>query len=112
MSTTATRDTIAQLNHARSLCFADPNNLYPQIVPGIAGIIHANAELELRRWGSEFLCETFASPVLSSEHKQKLSVQVLDQLLGWLERKDEDTAVLKSVVQTAASLYPSVFRFM
>lgn len=108
----STKDTIAQLNHARNLCLADPNNLYPQIVPGLAPIIHANAELDLRRWGAEFLSETFASPVLSTDHKQKLGPKILDQLKGYLDRKDEDAAVVKSVVQTAASIYPHVFRHM
>lgn len=105
-------DTINQLNQARALCLADPNNLYPQIVPGLAPIIHADAQLELRRWGADFLSETFASPVLAAEQKQILSVKVLDGLKGYLEKPSEDAAVVKSVVQTAASIYPYVFRHM
>jgi len=105
-------DTIKQLNQARDLCLADPNNLYPQIVPGLAPIIHANAELELRRWGADFLAETFASPVLAAEHKQSLSTKVLEGLRGYLDKSAEDATVVKSVVQTAASIYPFVFRHM
>ncbi|KAF4552318.1 mRNA cleavage and polyadenylation specificity factor complex subunit pta1-like protein [Elsinoe fawcettii] len=103
-------DTIKQLNQARNLCLADPNNLYPQIVPGLAPIINANAELELRRWGTDFLAETFASPVLAGEHKQKLATQVLDALKGYLDKADEDAMVVKSVIQIASSIYQYVFR--
>jgi len=102
-------DTIKQLNAARNLALADPA-LYPQVVPGLLRIVGAEAILELRRWGADFFAETFASPVLAQEHKQNLGLQVLDTLKAFLERPDEDTAVIKSVVQTAASIYPFVFR--
>ena len=112
MASNSSADTISQLNQARNLCLADPNSLYPQIVPGLTPIIHANAELELRRWGTDFLAETFASPVLAAEHKQKLSVGILDGLKGYLDKPKEDAAVVRSVVQAAASIYPFVFRHM
>ncbi|KAI5240449.1 hypothetical protein E4T43_06112 [Aureobasidium subglaciale] len=102
-------DTIKQLNAARNLALADPA-LYPQVVPGLLRIVGADAILELRRWGADFFAETFASPVLAQEHKQTLALQVLDTLKAFLERPNEDTAVIKSVVQTAASIYPFVFR--
>ncbi|THY36029.1 hypothetical protein D6D01_00823 [Aureobasidium pullulans] len=102
-------DTIKQLNAARNLALADPA-LYPQVVPGLLRIVGAEAILELRRWGADFFAETFASPVLAQEHKQNLGLQVLDTLKAFLERPNEDTAVIKSVVQTAASIYPFIFR--
>lgn len=102
-------DTIKQLNAARNLALADPA-LYPQVVPGLLRIVGADAILELRRWGADFFAETFASPVLAQEHKQNLGLQVLDTLKAYLERPNEDTAVIKSVVQTAASIYPFIFR--
>ncbi|KAG9668803.1 hypothetical protein KCU99_g7465, partial [Aureobasidium melanogenum] len=102
-------DTIKQLNAARNLALADPA-LYPQVVPGLLRIVGADAILELRRWGADFFAETFASPVLAQEHKQSLALQVLDTLKAYLERPNEDTAVIKSVVQTAASIYPFIFR--
>lgn len=102
-------DTIKQLNAARNLALADPA-LYPQVVPGLLRIVGADAILELRRWGADFFAETFASPVLAQEHKQSLGLQVLDTLKAFLERPNEDTAVIKSVVQTAASIYPFIFR--
>ncbi|PNS18551.1 hypothetical protein CAC42_5090 [Sphaceloma murrayae] len=110
MAASNVADTIKQLNQARNLCLADPNNLYPQIVPGLSPIINANAALELRRWGTDFLAETFASPVLAGEHKQKLATQVLDPMKGYLDKADEDALVVKNVVQTASSIYQYVFR--
>jgi symplekin len=68
--------------------------------------------LELRRWGAEFLAETFASPVLGQQPKQKLSTQILQTLRELLEIPGEDTAVVRSVIQTVASLYPLIFRQM
>lgn len=105
-------DTIRQLDQARLLCLADPNSLYAQIVPGLSPIINAAAELKLRRWGADFLSETFASPVLAADQKQKLSIQVLEVLKGYLDKPDEDALVVKSVVQTASSIYQFVVRHM
>lgn len=102
---------MSQLDAARNLVLGDAA-FYPQIVQGILPIIGANARLELRRWGADFLAETFASPALATEQKGKLSLQVLQTLKDLLEIPNEDTAVVKSVVQAAASLYPLVFRHM
>jgi symplekin len=104
-------DQIIQLNAARNLVLGDAN-FYGQIVEGILPIIGANARLELRRWGADFLAETFASPTLSPEQKEKLSLKVLPTLKDLLEIPGEDAAVVKSVVQAAASVYPIVFRHM
>lgn len=104
-------DTIAQLNAARNLARGD-STYYAQIVPGVLPIIGANASLDLRRWGSEFLAETFATPTLSPEQKQPLSLLILQTLKEYLEIPGEETDVVKYVVQTAASVYPLVFRYM
>ena len=105
-------ETLSQLESARALALSDAA-YYNQIVPGVLPIIGAgaNATLELRRWGADFLAETFASPTLGSEDKQRLSLQVLETLSENLETVD-DTGVVKSVVQAAASIYPFVFRHM
>lgn len=102
---------IAQLNAARNLVLGDAA-FYPQIVIGILPIIGANARLELRRWGAEFLAETFASPVLASAQKEQLAANVLQTIQELLNLPDADTVVLRYIVQTAASLYPLVFRHM
>ena len=104
-------DQMSQLDAARNLVLGD-SAFYPQIVQGILPIIGANARLELRRWGADFLAETFASPSLPAQQKEKLSMQVLQTLRELLDTPNEDTAVVKSVVQAAACLYPLVFRHM
>ncbi|KAL1967115.1 hypothetical protein VTN77DRAFT_3406 [Rasamsonia byssochlamydoides] len=103
------KEQLAQLEAARNLVLGDAA-LYPQVVQGILPIIGVNARLELRRWGAEFLAETFASPALAAAQKEQLAGTVLPTLRELLEHAGEDTAVVKSVVQTAASLYPHVFR--
>lgn len=104
-------NTLQHLNAARNIALSD-SSLYSQVVPGLLGVIGVDAQLELRRWGADFLAETFASPVLPGEHKQKLGIPVLDTLKGFLDKPSEDASVIKGVVQTAASLYPYIFRHM
>lgn len=103
-------ETITQLESARKLALGDAA-YYPQIVPGVLPIIGATAQLELRRWGADFLAETFAAPGLVSEEKQRLSLIILKTLKDFLEIPREDAAVITSVVQVATSIYPFVFRY-
>ncbi|EGC44629.1 mRNA cleavage and polyadenylation specificity factor complex subunit [Histoplasma capsulatum var. duboisii H88] len=102
-------DQMSQLDTARNVVLGDAA-LYPQIVQGILPIIGAKARIELRRWGADFLAETFASPALAQQPKQKLSTQVVQTLWELLENPEEDASVVKGVIQTAASIYPLVFR--
>ena len=107
-------ETIPQLNQARELALGSPS-VYPQVVPGVLPVIGSSQPLALRRWGADFLAETFASPVVEAEQKQQLSLLILDTLKSYLSRKeevgeDEDPSVVKAAVQTAASVYPLVFR--
>lgn len=104
-------DQVAQLNAARNLVLGDAA-LYPQIVNGILPIVGANARLELRRWGADFLAETFASPMLAAPQKQHLAPMVLQSIQDILALPETDTAVLSSLVQASASLYPLIFRHM
>jgi len=104
-------DQLDQLAQARQLVLADAA-LYPQIVQGILPIVGANAVLELRRWGAEFLAEAFASPALASSQKEAMGIQALQTLKELLDIPREDTEVLKSVVQASASIYGLVFRYM
>ncbi|KAL8952083.1 MAG: hypothetical protein Q9222_001994 [Ikaeria aurantiellina] len=104
-------DQLIQLDAARQLVLADAG-LYPQIVQGILPIVGANARLELRRWGADFLAETFASPLLAVQEKERLSIVILQTLKELLELPSEDDSVVKSVVQTAASIYGLVFRYI
>lgn len=112
----APADTIRQLDSARDIVLRDAT-IYPQVVPGVLPVIGSSTAVEQRRWGADFLAETFASPVISAENKQKMCVEsaVLDTLKGYLNRKeemgqDEDPTVIKSAVQCAASVFPLVFK--
>lgn len=102
---------LKQLDDARKLVLGDAN-YYPQIVQGILPIIGPSARVELRRWGADFLAETFSNPILPPNQKETLSLVILDSLKSMIEDTSEDPAVIKSVVQTAASIYPYVFRWM
>lgn len=102
-------DQIAQLNAARNLVLGDAA-FYPQIVNGVLPIIGSHARVELRRWGAEFLAETFASPAFNPNPKRQLATSVLPTLREILELPEQDTPTLKYIVQTAASLYPLIFR--
>lgn len=102
-------DQVAQLNAARKLVLSDAA-LYPQIVNGILPIVGATARLELRRWGADFLAETFATPILATSQKQQLAPTVLASIQEILALPETDSAVLASLIQTCASLYPLIFR--
>ena len=102
---------VKQLNNARKLVLGD-SNYYPQIIQGILPIIGPHARVELRRWGADFLAETFASPTLSAQQKESLCLVVLGTLKDMIENLAEDPAVVKSIVQAAASIYPLVVRWM
>jgi len=102
-------DMIPQLEAARKLALGDPQ-VYTQVLPGILPIIGPAAPVEVRRWGADFLAEGFSSPSLPSAQKEQLVSDVLPTLRNMLETPGEDAAVVKSVVQATASLYPLVFR--
>jgi symplekin len=102
---------IKQLDDARRLVLSDPS-YYPRIIQGILPIINPEAIVELKRWVAQFLAEGFASPQLPAQQKEALALIVLDTLKDLLENVQEDVVVLQSVVQTAASIYPLVLKWM
>ena len=104
-------DQLAQLEAARQIVLGDAA-LYPQIVAGILPIVGVEARLELRRWGAEFLAETFASPAFTPALKENSAVGVLGILKDLLEKPGEDVGVIRNVVQTSASVYGPVFKYM
>ena len=102
---------IAQLNAARNLVLSDAA-LYPQILNGILPIVGAHTGLELRRWGADFLAETFANPLLATSQKEQFAPNVLQTIQDVMALPETDTAVLQSLVQASTSLYPLIFRHM
>lgn len=110
-ATMSVEEQLIQLGDARKLVLGDAN-YYPQIIQGILPIIGPEARVELRRWGADFLAETFSSPSLPTPQKETLSLIVLETMKAMIENPHEDPSVVKSIVQTAASIYPIVFRWM
>jgi symplekin len=104
-------DHIRQLNDARRLVLSDVK-LYPSVIKGILPIIAPTSHLELRRWTADFLADTFATPALPSKDKESMQPFVLDTVQSILETPDEDAHVLRSMIQTAASIYPITLRWM
>lgn len=101
---------IRQLNDARKLVLGDVK-YYPNVVRGLLPIIGPNAPVELRRWGAEFLSEAFSTPALPNNQKETMQLYVLATLESLLSAR-EDPQVLRSTIQTAASIYPLAMRWM
>lgn len=101
---------IRQLNDARKLVLGDVK-YYPSVVKGILPIIGPAAPIELRRWGTEFLAETFATPALPNGEKETMQPYVLTTLESLADNEREDAQVLRGVMQTAASIYPLAVRW-
>lgn len=99
---------IQQLGAARALVLTDPI-YWAQILHGILPIV-SGPVVELRRWGADFLAETFSTPVVDINEKQSLAVTCLDTMVRLMDEKE--AGILKSVVQCSASVYPLIFRYM
>jgi symplekin len=104
-------DILPQLEAARKLVLGDAH-FYTQIVPGILPIVGPTAAVEVRRWGAEFLAETFATPALADAQKEEICLDVVAFVRGVLESPSEDALVVKSVIQAVASFYTLLFRAM
>lgn len=104
-------DQIRQLEGARKLVLGDVS-YYPTVVQATLPIIGPSAQVEFRRWGAEFLSEAFATPAVALSQKETLSLLVLETLKSLAEDPRQDVMVLRSVIQTAASVYPLALRWM
>jgi symplekin len=104
-------DILPQLEAARKLVLGD-SHFYSQIVPGILPIVGSTAAVEVRRWGAEFLAETFATPALGDVQKEEICLDVVAFLRGMLESPAEDVVVVRSAIQAVASFYTLLFRAM
>ncbi|KAF3919571.1 Symplekin [Dactylellina cionopaga] len=104
------RTKLAHLNQAREIVLQDPK-FYPDILGGILPhIVASDAAIELRRWGAEFLAETFSSPRIPAQTKQELALTCLEPLMTLLG--ELETGILKNVIQSSSSIYPSIFRYI
>lgn len=102
---------LPQLEAARKLVLGDAH-FYPEIVPRILLIVGTTAAVEIRRWGAEFLAETFATPALGDVLKEEICLDAVAFIRGILETPGEDAAVVKSYIQAVASIYALLFRSM
>lgn len=105
-------DQIRQLEGARKLVLGNPVTYYPQVIQATLPIIGPSAQVEFRRWGAEFLAEAFSTPAVPLSQKETLSLLVLETLKHLVEDPNQDVMVLRSVIQTAASVYPLALRWM
>ncbi|PNY23369.1 mRNA cleavage and polyadenylation specificity factor complex subunit pta1 [Tolypocladium capitatum] len=110
-STLSVPEQVRQLNDARKLVLGDVK-YYPSVVKGILPIIGPTAPIELRRWGAEFLAEAFSTPALPNGEKETMQLYVLTTLKALADNEREDTQVLRSVMQVAASIYPLAMRWI
>ncbi|KAI1460320.1 hypothetical protein F4805DRAFT_390429 [Annulohypoxylon moriforme] len=105
------QDQIRQLEDARKLVLGNAG-YYAQVIQASLPIIGPSAQVEFRRWGAEFLAEAFATPAIAPGQKETLSPLVLETLKLLVEDVNQDVTVLKSVIQTAASIYPLALRWI
>ncbi|RPB02356.1 hypothetical protein L873DRAFT_1826757 [Choiromyces venosus 120613-1] len=101
-------DQLQQLGSARALVLTDPV-YWPQVLHGILPIV-SGPIVQLRRWGADFLAETFSTPVVEAGEKLNLAVACLDTMVRLMDEKE--AGILKSVVQCSASVYPLIFRYI
>lgn len=104
-------DQIRQLNDARKLVLGDVK-YYSNVVKSILPILSPSAHIELRRWGADFLAEAFATPAIPLGEKETLQPFILETLKDTIEDPAQDTHVLRSAIQAAASMYPLTLRWM
>ncbi|KAL2758824.1 hypothetical protein ACRALDRAFT_1080491 [Sodiomyces alcalophilus JCM 7366] len=104
-------DQIRQLNDARKLVLGDVK-YYSSVIKSILPIISPSAHVELRRWGADFLAEAFATPAIPLGDKETLQPFILETLKDTLEDPAQDTHVLRSTIQAAASIYPLTLRWI
>lgn len=102
---------LKQLSNARKLVLGD-TSYYPQIVQGVLPILQNDRHLPIRRWGSEFIAEVFASPALKMSQKETICLLVLETLKNLIQDPNEDSFVLRNAIQTCASIYPLVFNWV
>ncbi|KAH6660267.1 mRNA cleavage and polyadenylation specificity factor complex subunit [Truncatella angustata] len=104
-------DQIRQLSDARKLVLGDVS-YYGQVIQATLPIFGPSAHVELRRWGADFMAEAFATPAVPLSQKETLSLLILDTLKDLVEDPNQDLLVLRSVVQTSASVYPLAMRWI
>jgi symplekin len=107
----STADQLKQLQQARAVVLKDPA-YWSSVVAGILPIVGPQNDVELRRWGADFLAEAVATPAMPLRAREDVCMKALGTLRMLLEEHGLDAVVLKSVILAAASVYPLVVRWM
>ena len=111
---------MAQLDAVRQMALVDPNN-YKSVLSQIMPISQArnSPSPAMKAWGADFIAEAFSSPAFPAEGKQEVSINALPVIKEFLDLPAgqqavsiEQTAMLKSTIQAASSIYPHVFRYV
>lgn len=101
---------LASLETVRRACLENPGQ-YVTVVPAVVPVLQGQQDVEIRRWGADFVAEAFANPIIPGNDKQSMVVPTVVSLLrAMLENHHEDIVVVKSAIQACASIYPYVFR--
>ncbi|KAF8449762.1 hypothetical protein BGX38DRAFT_1303591 [Terfezia claveryi] len=84
-----TTEQLAQLRKARTLCLQD-DVYWPRIFEGILPILKSGVP-ELRRWGVEFIAESFSTPSLDDSRKTHLALKALDTLVDLIHENEAES---------------------
>jgi symplekin len=107
----STADQLKQLEQARALVLKDPA-YSSSVIVGILPIVGPHNDVELRRWGAEFIADAVATPAVPIRAREDVCMKTLGTLRMLIEEPGLDVVVLKSVILAAASVYPLVVRWV
>jgi symplekin len=82
------------------------------VVTSILPIVAAGNDVQVRRWGADFLAEALASPAVPIRAKEDLALKTIETLKSLVEEQNLDTYILKSIIMASASIYPLMMRWM
>ena len=107
----STAEQLKQLQQARAVVLKDPA-YWSSVVAGILPICGPQNDVELRRWGADFIAEAVATPAVPLSAREDVCMKTLSTLRMLLEEQGLDAVVLRSAILAAASVYPLVVRWM
>ncbi|KAB5530441.1 hypothetical protein GE09DRAFT_391788 [Coniochaeta sp. 2T2.1] len=107
----STAEQLKQLQQARAVVLKDPA-YWSSVVAGILPIVGPHNDVELRRWGADFIAEAVATPAVPLRAREDVCMKTLGTLRMLLEEQGLDAVVLRSAILAAASVYPLVVRWI
>ncbi|KAB5580975.1 hypothetical protein GE09DRAFT_459068 [Coniochaeta sp. 2T2.1] len=107
----STAEQLKQLQQARAVVLKDPA-YWSSVVAGILPIVGPHNDVELRRWGADFIAEAVATPAVPLRAREDVCMKTLGTLRMLLDEQGLDAVVLRSAILAAASVYPLVVRWI